>query len=183
MSPAPTPVRTARALRRLHVAWASLVACLVLACAGSPTLTQPDPGDPATYWVARSEAELEAALVETCVQATASDRPVLLALSAPWCVDCRLLRRLEVEPALATELERWEKRVVDVGRLDRHPRLLEHFGVRAIATWVALRPTACGEPVTRWPVLDTSRVEPATNPLSKRSPEALARWLRRARGG
>jgi thiol:disulfide interchange protein DsbD len=156
---------------------------LVLACAGPPTLTQPEPGNPSAYWVERSEPELDTALRETCVRAQAAGRPVLLSLSAPWCVDCRLLRRLEVEPVLAAELEQWETLVVDVGRLDRHPALLEQFGVRAVATWVALQPTGCREPVSRWVVLDVSRVEPASNPLSKRSPEALARWLRRSREG
>lgn len=159
----------------------ALVVGLLLACSGPPTLTQPDPGNPAAYWVERTESELDAALEQTCSRARAHDRPVLVVFSAPWCVDCRLLRRLEVEPALAGELQRWEKLVVDVGRLDRHPGLLEHFGVRAVATWVALAPTDCSASVQRWPVLDVSRVEPATNPLSKRSPEALAGWLARAR--
>lgn len=169
--------------RRLRRAAALVFAGVLLACAGPPELTQPEPPNPEAYWVERSDDELAAAVTQTCEAAVAANKPVLVAFSAPWCVDCRLVRRLEVEPELAAELTQWEQVVVDVGRFDRHEAILEHFGVRAIATWAALQPTSCDQPLTQWTLLDKGRFEPATNPLSKRSAQAFAHWLRAARGG
>jgi len=51
--------------------------------------------------------------------------------------------------------------------------------VTSIATWVALQPSDCDDPVTSWPRLDREVFEPVTG--ESRSAEDLARWLGRAR--
>ena len=91
------------------------------------------------------------------------------------------MRKLEVQPQLAAELAAWEKVVVDVGRLDRHPALLSHFKVSAIAKWVALKPDNCADPITDWPVLKQGTLEPKTGLLGPRSEADLVDWLQDAR--
>jgi thiol-disulfide isomerase/thioredoxin len=151
----------------------------LVACGEAPPRL-PDPPHPEQYWVERTYAELAAVLRETCTRAIGADKPVLLAFSAPWCIDCRQMRALEGQPELATELARWEKVVVDVGRLDRHRPLLEAFRVGAIAHWVALAPTDCREDVTRWPVLRASTFEPQTGWFGAKTAPELQAWLQDA---
>lgn len=154
-----------------------------LASCGEPPPRLPDPPHPERYWVERSHAELKAVLDQTCASATAADKPVLLAFSAPWCIDCRQTRALEEQPELVSELAHWEKVVVDVGRFDRHKPLLERFKVGAIAHWVALRPTDCAQDVTAWPVLRASTFEPQTGWFGAKTAPELRDWLVKARGG
>lgn len=142
----------------------------------------PEPPGAESYWVARTDTELDRELKGTCARAVSAGKPLLLNFSAPWCGDCRQVRRLEAQPALASELARWEKVVVDVGRLDRHPALLSHYKVSAIAKWVALKPDNCADPVTDWPVLKQGTLEPATGLLGPRTVGDLVAWLEDARG-
>ena len=139
--------------------------------------------NPTDYWVPRSDLELDDTLKRTCETARTQDKAVLLAFTAPWCGDCKKVRRLESESPLQEELAHWQTVRVDVGRFDRHELLREHFQVVGIAHWVALRPTDCAAPVTRWPVLRSGRLEPASNPEGPRTATDLAAWLSTARGG
>ena len=159
-----------------------VLAVEITAC-GDPSPRLPDPPHPERYWVERTDAELSAVLQETCTRAETAGKPVLLAFSAPWCIDCRQVRALEAQPELAQELASWEKVVVDVGRLDRHRPLLERFQVGAIAHWVALKPTDCSEDVTEWPVLRASTFEPQTGWFSAKTAPELRDWLQKAREG
>ncbi len=155
--------------------------CLAAGCR-EPTPDLPEPPGAADYWVARSDAELARELTGACALAVAQNKPLLLNFSAPWCGDCRQVRALQHQPAMAAELQRWETVVVDVGRLDRHPELLAHFKVSAIARWVALKPDNCAVPVTDWPVLKQGTLEPATGLLGPRTEADLVAWLQEARG-
>ncbi len=155
---------------------------LALGC-GTATPALPDPPNPEQYWVTRTDAQLDAVLAEACTDATAKAKPVLLVFSAPWCIDCRQMRALEQAPMLAAERRNWEEVVVEVGRLDRHTDLLETFGVRAIAHWVALAPDDCTQPATAWPVLRASTFEPRTGWFGAKTAPELRDWLVVARGG
>ncbi len=159
-----------------------LVGALLLpGCRDAPS-PLPSPPGAAQYWVQRTDAELSAVLQTTCAQATAANKPILISFSAPWCGDCRQVRALEHQPAMAAELQRWEEVVVEVGRLDRHVDLLQHFKVSAIARWVAVRPTDCSAPVTAWPVLKSGTLEPQTGMFGPRTEAELVAWLVEARG-
>ena len=151
---------------------------MAMACGGGP----PPTPEEAAYWVERTDAELDAELATACVAAKELEDGVLLAFSAPWCGDCRRVRDLEQQPPLSAELERWQKKVVNVGRFTRHRRLISHFEVGAIAYWVALEPGDCSQPVETWPVLRKGVFEPASNPKNGRSAADLAGWLVTARG-
>ena len=161
----------------------ALLAALLLAGCGEAPPRLPDPPNPGKYWVERSDAELKGVLDETCASAKAAGKPVLLAFSAPWCIDCRQMRALEEQPELASELVNWEKVVVHVGRLDRHKPLLEAFRVGAIAHWVALDPKDCSADVTDWPVLRASTFEPQTGWFGAKTAPEMRDWLVKARGG
>lgn len=160
-----------------------LLAALGLAACGDPPPRLPDPPNPSEYWVERSDAELNTVLGEACSSATAEKKPVLLAFSAPWCIDCRQMRALEAQPELAGELAGWEEVVVHVGRFDRHTALRERFKVGAIAHWVALAPTDCSADVTTWPVLRASTFEPQTGWFGAKTAPELRDWLVQARDG
>jgi len=133
--------------------------------------------------VTRTDAELDGVLATACAESTAQSKPVLLVFSAPWCIDCRQMRALEQEAELAAERRNWTEVVVDVGRLDRHRPLLETFGVRAIAHWVALAPDDCAKPATEWPLLRASTFEPRTGWFGAKTAPELRDWLVAARGG
>ena len=139
------------------------------------------PPSPGPYWQLRTDAELEEDLATACARSVASGRPLLLAFSAPWCIDCRTLRVLEGQEPLATELANWEKVVVDVGRFDRHEALLKAFGVDRIVYWAALRPDDCSRGPEAWPVLRKGIFEPKSDPDGPRTPESVAAWLTAAR--
>lgn len=162
-----------------------ILASILVACGADTAVDRPSPVLPAsrlpsskTYWIERTDVELDDTLKEACTTATAESEPVLLAFSAPWCGDCKTVRTLEAISPLREELEGWTKVVVDVGRFDRHPELLEAFGVSSIAHWVALQPN-CGEPVTRWKRLGTGVFEPSSKPDT--TADALTDWLIAAR--
>lgn len=141
----------------------------------------PPPPPPAPHWVRRTDAELAAELGRACAASRADHKPVLVEFSAPWCVDCRALERLEPHPALSREYAAWHRVRVDVGNFDRHPALLEAFEVRAIAAWVALRPEDCGRPVEAWPRLAGRLVEIDSGAARSEGADGLARWLAAAR--
>ena len=154
-----------------------------LACSGGPA-EQPAPLGPGegrgTFWIERSDAELERALRDACTVAVEKDQPVLLWFSAAWCGDCR--RHLAHEKAghMDAELAHWQRVVIEPGRFDRHKPLLETYGVSAVPYAVATRPTDCVQPATAWPVLDKGRFD---RPLIDGDTNRLEAWLEDARGG
>ena len=159
-----------------------LAAVVVLAGCGQASPPLPQPPNPSAYWIERSDAELDAVLGETCERAVSAGKPVLVAFSAPWCIDCRQMRALEAQAVLRDELDSWEVVVVHVGRFDRHPQLMDAFDVGAIAHWAALRPVDCTSKVVSWPVLRASTFEPSTGWFGVKTAEGLRDWLVEARG-
>lgn len=144
-----------------------------------PAPTGPAPAD---AWTVHNPEALQAALTQACTRATAADKPVLLGFSAPWCLDCQVLHKLEVEPTVAAELASWERVVTDVGRFERHQPLLRALGGDRIAWWVALKPTAdqCSASPTTWPRLRSGGIEPATGQQVQTAAD-LVQWLVEAR--
>ena len=67
---------------------------------------------PNPYWQKRSDAQLETTLKRACTTSQTDHRPILLAFSAPWCIDCKQIRLLEEEPKLRTELDQWHHIVI-----------------------------------------------------------------------
>lgn len=134
-------------------------------------------------WTVHTDTELSAALQSACERATAADKPVLLGFSAPWCLDCKVLHKLEADPKVQAELAHWERVVTDVGRFERHQPMLKAFGGDRIAWWAALRPTAeqCSLPPTEWPRLKVGGIEPTSN-KKLQTAEDLVAWLSSARG-
>ncbi len=156
----------------------SLVVCVgwTVAC-GEPPPVLPDPPAPASYWVERSDAALDAEIRSTCDAAVSDHAPMLMVFSAPWCIDCRQVRAMEQQPLLAEELTHWKKLVVHVGKFDRHEALRNTFNVGAIAHWVALRPEDCGAPIETWPVLRSGTFEPRTGFFGPKTEAELVEWL------
>lgn len=152
---------------------------LALGCSSPPV---PPPAPPEPHWVKRTDAELAVVLRGACDAAVADGEPVLIEFSAPWCVDCRALEALERHPDLAREYGAWRRVRVDVGRFDRHPALLAAFEVRAIAAWVALRPTDCTTPVETWPRLGSRLVELDSGAAKAEGAPGLIAWLVQTRG-
>ena len=144
----------------------------------------PAPADAKEGWTIHTEAELSAALKTACTKATESGQPVLLGFSAPWCLDCTVLHRLEQDPKVIAELANWQRVVTDVGKFERHKPMLQAFGGDRIAWWAALRPTAaqCDTDPTTWPRLRTGGIEPASGETLQTA-DALVQWLRAARTG
>lgn len=140
---------------------------------------EPRPESKESYWVERSDAELDLAIEQACARAGESSRPLLLQFSASWCIDCKKIRALSKEQPLATELGRWESLVIDPGRFDRHKGLLDAFEVSRLATWVAVSPTDCQLPAPAWQRLAHSSFEPATGAAV--SAAELTSWLAQAR--
>ncbi len=139
-------------------------------------------GDPDRYWTPRSDAQLAADLKATCETAVAADKPVLVEFSAAWCGDCKRLRVLKTESPLKESMATVASLVVDVGRFDRHKDLLTAFKIGAIAYWRLTRPTDCSQPVTAWPVLASSTLEPAHGASGPRTAAEVSAWLEAAKG-
>jgi hypothetical protein len=148
------------------------------------TLSLSSPSQATEGWTIHSDVELRAALKTACTKASASGRPVLLGFSAPWCLDCTVLHRLEKDPKVIAELANWERIVTDVGKFERHKSMLQAFGGDRIAWWAALQPTAaqCDADPTTWPRLRTGGIEPASG-QKLQTADALVQWLRDARTG
>jgi len=152
-----------------------------LACAGTPAEKPPPlaPGEGrGTFWIQRTDAQLDAALGEACATAVEQGQPLLLWVSASWCGDCR--RHLAHEKAghMDAELAHWQRVVIEPGRFDRHTALLEAFDVSAVPYAIAMRPIDCSVPVASWPVLDKGRFD---RPLIDGDTDRLQAWLRAAR--
>jgi thiol-disulfide isomerase/thioredoxin len=128
-----------------------------------------------------SQAELDAELARACRASLVSHKPVLVEFSAPWCQDCQVLAELKQDASLARVLRGFEVVVVNIGDFDQHPRLLQAFGIKAIAHWEVLRPTLCSAPVETWPRSGGRSVEP-TATGSGAGATKLAEWLARLSG-
>lgn len=127
----------------------------------------------------RTDAELSALLDRTCGEAARRGRPWLIEVTAPWCSDCRALGAMEAHSPLREELAEWPRVQVNIGDFDRHRALRKWLGVRAIAHWSVLAPSACAPALERAPILEQRILEPASGmPVS---PASLAQWLEDAR--
>lgn len=135
-------------------------------------------------WTVHTPEALAADVKAACERATAADKPVLLGFSAPWCLDCKVLHKLEADPKVQAELANWERVVTDVGRFERHQTLLKALGGDRIAWWAALKPTAaqCSADPASWPRLKVGGIEPASN-KKLQTADDLVGWLTAARGG
>jgi len=133
-------------------------------------------------WTVHTPEQLAAELKTACERATTANKPVLLGFSAPWCLDCKVLHKLEKDPAVVAEHAHWERVVTDVGKFEHHQALLKAFGGDRIAWWVALRPEAaqCSQPPTTWKVLRSGGIEPASNQKLQTATD-LVTWLTEAR--
>lgn len=101
--------------------------------------------------------------------AAAEGKQVLLEFLAPWCADCREVVRLMQQAAPRQALaERYVLVPVNVGRFDRHRRLIERYGVRSIATLVIV--DAEGR------ALHKSTLEPISGDRGLTA-AGIARWL------
>jgi hypothetical protein len=122
------------------------------------------------------EPELARAIRASCHAALASKRPMLLEFSAPWCDDCRVLERLKREPALASELARWQLLPINIGDGNAHPGLMRAFQVRAIAKLVVVIPSDCAAPIDTWP-RGATRTLDGLRKQADHAEEGLASWL------
>lgn len=112
-----------------------------------------------------------------CRLAKKLGQPVLLEFSAPWCEDCLRLQEMKKAPALSNALSSLQAVTVNVGDFDRHAKLIEAFGVKAIARWELLKPTDCDSPPWKWGRLGSRTLEPETGqPVG---PTQLAEWVSR----
>jgi len=150
--------------------------------AASPAPVAPASRKPerdADIWIARTDAELDAALQETCEASRSTDRPVLLQFSAAWCTDCKRMHAMSTRSPLSEELAGWSTLIIDPGRFDRHRDLLQAFQVTRLATWVALAPEDCRLPAPAWRRLAHGSFEPVTgDPVTA---EQLVAWLQTAK--
>ncbi len=135
-------------------------------------------------WTIHTSEELATHVQAACARATAADKPVLLGFSAPWCLDCKVLHKLESDPTVQAELANWERVVTDVGRFERHQPLFKALGGDRIAWWAALNPTAemCADSPSTWPRLKVGAIEPASS-KTLQTADDLVGWLTAARGG
>jgi len=166
--------RTRAIFRHIKVFSVTIASCcLLLAMLGHAEVPPYDVPE-------RTDLELLGATREACEAARAQSQPLLLEFTAAWCSDCRALDKLKQEPKLAQALARYRQLAINVGRFDRHPTLLQSFGVRAIAYWVIVAPRDCSTPPYVWPRIASRTLEPATG-TPVRSDE-LASWLDTQRG-
>ena len=107
------------------------------------------------------------------------DQPLLVEFSAAWCSDCRKLHGMKQDPALGEELGRWPKIVVNVGRFDRHRKLLASLGVESIAHWEVFAPSTCTAQIDEWPNLGERTLEVSSGEAKDLTPDVLARWQQR----
>jgi len=129
----------------------------------------------------RSDAELATQLADLCRLARDRDQPLLVEFSAAWCSDCRKLHGMKQDPALGEELGRWPKIVVNVGRFDRHRKLLASLGVESIAHWEVFAPSTCTAQIDEWPNLGERTLEVSSGEAKDLTPDVLARWLAKLR--
>ncbi len=129
----------------------------------------------------RSDAQLATQLTDLCQLAGDRDQPLLVEFSAAWCSDCRKLHGMKQDPALAEELGRWPKIVVNVGRFDRHRDVLAALEVESIAHWEILAPSKCEAEVGEWPTLAERTLEVSSGAAQDLTSDALARWLAKLR--
>ncbi|MFO0560738.1 MAG: thioredoxin family protein [Polyangiales bacterium] len=126
-------------------------------------------------WVERSDAELSAKIHRAMQCGQRRGTRVLLEFTAPWCTDCREMARIEAqEPAQSVLAERFERVRVNVKRWDAHRALVERYGIRAIAAYVALDPRTGA-------VLAQTTQEPITGTSGAITSERWAAWLRSVR--
>ncbi|MFK7928468.1 MAG: hypothetical protein AB8H79_09765 [Myxococcota bacterium] len=131
------------------------------------------------YWVKRTDAELDSAFEQVCAESKADGKPVLIAFSAEWCIDCKRVYSLSKAEPLREELAQWHTLVVNPGQFDRHVPVLGAFGVSRLVTWVATQPQDCRLPAPAWTRLRQGAFEPASG--QPWSGEQLTAWLQEAR--
>lgn len=135
-------------------------------------------------WTVHTPEALATEIQAACARATAAEKPVLLGFSAPWCLDCKVLHKLESDPKVQAELANWERVVTDVGRFERHQSLLKELDGDRLAWWAALKPTAaqCADSPATWPRLKVGGIEPASS-KKLQTVDDIVGWLTTARGG
>lgn len=130
-------------------------------------------GQPAEApWLERTEEQLAARIESAKACARSRGVKLLLAFGAPWCADCREMLRLEGDPVVkAAMAQGYEEVRINVGEWDRHQKLRELYGVKAIAHFVVLDPSSSA-------VLAQTTLEPITGKGERITAARWADWLR-----
>jgi hypothetical protein len=122
-------------------------------------------------WDETTESQVLEAISAAKTCAAREGRLLLLEFVAPWCEDCHEMARLDETQIVSRTLRaRFERVRINVGKWDRHEGLRTSYGVRALATYVAI------EPKTNKALAQTT-LEPITKKGQKLSAEQWAAWL------
>lgn len=134
------------------------------------------------YWPEISDEVLYKQLAQKCEAAKLAEKPLLLEFSAGWCKDCKELKKYKETEVVKNELKNWETQLINVGRHDRHKKLIEHFEIKSIARNIVIMPNEnCGKQPEEWKMASDTVVEPLSDKEHIGTAEAYANWLKSTR--